>query len=95
LYSTITNKNELTMTTLRDLLKERGFIETPINTNNAWGFGGVYGKKYTKDGYEVIIGKACYRHAPSHKYVNGYGFVGFRGEITEKSLIKFIETNNI
>lgn len=40
-----------------------------FNTNNAWGFGGGYGKVYTfpKD---IVIrkGTACYRHAPSHPF---------------------------
>lgn len=41
----------------------------PVNTNNAWGFGGRLGVNthYTLDGTAIIheTGKACFRHLPS------------------------------
>ena len=44
------------------------------NSNNAWGFGGIAGKEYQfRNGHVVIIaGRAYYRHAPSHPWVNVY-----------------------
>ena len=40
------------------------------NTNNAWGFGGGYGTEYTfNNGLKLRDGIACYRHAPSHRYI--------------------------
>ena len=43
-------------------------VDTELyNTNNAWGFGGSYGKKYFfSNGMMLKIGTACYRHLPSH-----------------------------
>lgn len=42
------------------------------NTNNAWGFGGGYGIKYTLKiqgiEFEYKKGVLCYRHPPNQKY---------------------------
>lgn len=41
------------------------------NTNNAWGFGGSIGIRiYYPNGTVITMGRVCYRHAPSHKFVN-------------------------
>jgi len=44
-------------------IKEKSF-----NTNNDWGFGGTMGTEYTYGDWQLLIGKFCYRHAPSTKY---------------------------
>jgi hypothetical protein len=41
-----------------------------FNSNNAWGFGGAFGKSYDfENGLEVRVGTACYRHTGTRKYV--------------------------
>ena len=39
------------------------------NTNNGWGFGGYIGDCYRNEKWMVRIGKACYRHAGTEKFV--------------------------
>ncbi len=46
-----------------------------FNTNNAWGFGGGIGTSYTfppRTDVEVRVGKACYRHMKSTKFIAIY-----------------------
>lgn len=39
---------------------------TDYNTNNAWGFGGSFGRQWTfPNGFYYRIGSACFRHLPS------------------------------
>lgn len=41
---------------------------TAYNSNNSWGFGGIAGKVWNfKSGHEMVIGRACTRHAGTHK----------------------------
>lgn len=58
-----------------DILKQYGVAYTTeeFNSNNGWGFGGAYGRRYRfslngKD-YDLTEGTACYRHLPSQSYV--------------------------
>ena len=46
-----------------------------FHTNNSWGFGGAVGISYkfpTRPDVEVRIGKACYRHMNSTKFIAIY-----------------------
>jgi hypothetical protein len=48
-----------------------------INTNNAWGFGGIIATEKTyANGYKSVIGKACYRHtgtSPVERFYDNNG----------------------
>lgn len=46
-----------------------GFTHDAYNTNNAWGFGGGIGDRYTKGEAVVKIGTAYFRHHPPSKYL--------------------------
>ena len=64
---------------------------TEINTNNAWGFGGMIGKetKYP-NGYKSRIGKAYFRHLPSEKVEKYFDKKG--NQITKEQFKKAVET---
>jgi hypothetical protein len=47
-------------------LTDLGFASEPYNTNNGGGIGTMYTHP---DGIIVKDGEACYRHAPSEKYI--------------------------
>ena len=58
------------MSILTDYLKQNDFQVTKgINTNNDWGFGGAIKDVYIKSDISVTIGRACYRHTPSTKFI--------------------------
>lgn len=76
---------------LEELIKSKGFISSPFNTNNGWGFGGGVGTSYIKDGVEIRIGKAYYRHLPSHKFITLSLDGKTRVDISEKQLITYLE----
>jgi hypothetical protein len=60
--------NELTK-----YLAEQKATTEEFNTNNAWGFGGGIGTKYTlPDGSYVKIGTAYFRHNDPVKYITIY-----------------------
>jgi hypothetical protein len=69
------SKNNLNKTNMKDLqqILNLSTHQKNYNTNNAWGFGGGEGKSYLfRNGSEIRIGKACYRHSPSSNYVAVY-----------------------
>lgn len=78
--------------TLVTYLHRNGFISKPYNTNNAWGFGGIYGSQYCKGNMKVIIGQYYYRHIQSSQAlkfeVDGNGVPGVN---TKDEIIKYIE----
>lgn len=76
---------------LEKLIKSKGFISSPFNTNNSWGFGGGVGISYVKDSVEIRIGKAYYRHLPSHKFITLSLDGKTRVDISEKQLITYLE----
>src|SRR5688572_19838571 len=46
-------------------------VETGVNTNNAWGFGGANKTIYhLSNGYTVHIGTAYFRHLPPQSFAN-------------------------
>jgi hypothetical protein len=46
-----------------------GFQPEKYNTNNAWGFGGGIGTKYTKGNIFVRLGQAHFRHMHPQSYI--------------------------
>lgn len=69
----------------------------PYNSNNAWGFGGMVGERMTyPNGAIIVAGKACYRHMPSHAWVNVYNsegkkvFSDYRLSIDDACVVKAI-----
>lgn len=51
---------------IKDMAKRPKGVE--YNSNNSWGFGGIVGKCWDfKSGHQVVVGKACTRHAGSVK----------------------------
>lgn len=48
-----------------------------FNTNNAWGFGGAIGTKYTlKNGYYIRKGRAYFRHIKTESFTKYYDSTG-------------------
>jgi len=58
--------------TLKDILN-LAVKTTDFNTNNAWGFGGGFGKEYTfANGVTIRKGKACFRHTGTTPFIAVY-----------------------
>lgn len=54
---------------------------TEFNTNNAWGFGGSFGKKFQyKKHLKLVKGTACYRHAGTSDWTEYY----YKDQLIEK-----------
>ncbi len=62
-----------TLNPLTKYLAEQKATTEEFNTNNAWGFGGGIGTKYTlPNGTYVKIGTGYFRHLPPVKYITIY-----------------------
>ena len=57
---------------IRNLCLEHGFTVSDYNSNNGWGFGGLYGEEFKNNTYRILIGKACYRHIKSENVIVVY-----------------------
>lgn len=56
------------------LRQDLGVKSEAFNSNNAWGFGGAYGDRFTikrGDDFELVVkvAVACYRHLPCHNFI--------------------------
>ena len=54
---------------LADFCLKNNFKQIDFNSNNAWGFGGAYGNRYTNEKYTLTIATACYRHLSPEKFI--------------------------
>jgi hypothetical protein len=61
-------------------LKNLTNVVEDFNTNNAWGFGGASGKKYTINQTTVTVAQASFRHHRPYNYIKITNNVGDRLE---------------
>jgi hypothetical protein len=86
------------MKKLREFLKNWKCVD--YNSNNAWGFGGLIGKMYTKGSKTVYIGETSYRHIDGDKVIkcytpNGYQMWFGHGADSADAAIAFLRKRKI